>query len=213
MFIIIGLLAKFKKIPGGTNLFIFCCCATGVHACSAYTHVYPDDHIAEKIDHLAIPLLILGTPLTAIRSKIPEASLKVFCWVAFGLFSAAFLPPLHRTVTFVLLGTVLFWRYYAIVNVNLLSQIGLYLSGAFFFIRNGGHGRPIGIQDHHMLHYCVTAGCLLHISYIHSTITYYVASATSSVTSTVTVAAAEAISIVKGSHKSVDSTATPVKDE
>lgn len=33
--------------------------------------------------------------------------------------------------------------------------------------RNGGHeGRPLGLQDHHILHYCVTSACLLHVANI-----------------------------------------------
>ena len=34
--------------------------------------------------------------------------------------------------------------------------------------RNQGHDRWAGYTDHHMLHYCVTVACVLHVAYIRS---------------------------------------------
>lgn len=36
--------------------------------------------------------------------------------------------------------------------------------------RNGGHERPVGLQDHHLLHYLVSAACTLQLFYLwHAT--------------------------------------------
>lgn len=40
------------------------------------------------------------------------------------------------------------------------------MAGGYFFVQNGGHSRPPGLQDHHFLHYCVTAASVLHVVYI-----------------------------------------------
>ena len=36
--------------------------------------------------------------------------------------------------------------------------------------RNGGHKRGNGLQDHHILHYCATASCLLHLAHLYAEI-------------------------------------------
>lgn len=74
---------------GGGALAIFCFCATCTHIFSALGHVYPDSHVLvslvvliilslvlwnlmlhhvpqEKMDHVGIIALILGTPITAL---------------------------------------------------------------------------------------------------------------------------------------------------
>jgi len=57
-------LAHTGHVTGGAALSVFCCCAATTHLLSALTHVYPDDHLLEKVDHIGIVALIVGTPLT-----------------------------------------------------------------------------------------------------------------------------------------------------
>lgn len=58
------LLAHLGLLAGGEALWVFCCCAAATHLLSSLTHVYPDDHFLEKLDHIGIVALIVGTPLT-----------------------------------------------------------------------------------------------------------------------------------------------------
>ncbi|KXZ56129.1 hypothetical protein GPECTOR_1g109 [Gonium pectorale] len=141
------------------------------HGSSALTHVWPDDHILEKIDHLCIPFLVVGTPLTAVMALRPSGPYHVMGGMTMLTLAAAFLRPVYRTLSFVAAGAVMFGYYYWIINVNLVAQVTLYVAGAVFFVRNGGHSRPMGLQDHHMLHYCVTAASLLHVAYIVRAVT------------------------------------------
>ncbi|GIL64904.1 hypothetical protein Vafri_18741 [Volvox africanus] len=165
-FVVLGALAKAGVVPGGFALSMFCFCAAMTHGSSALTHVWPDDHVLEKIDHLCIPFLIIGIPATAVMALRPTGPYHILIAMAVVATATAFLRPLHRTLAFVASGAVLFGYYYWIVDWNIIAQVVLQVAGAVFFVRNGGHSRPVGLQDHHMLHYCVTAGCLLHVIYI-----------------------------------------------
>jgi predicted membrane channel-forming protein YqfA (hemolysin III family) len=165
-FSILSLCSFLGMIHGGTTLSLFTACATTTHLLSALTHVWPDNHALEKCDHVGIVALIVGTPLTAAMAVGPGNDLGVMGAVALALVAAAFMPPLFRTVTFVGLGALLFFSYFYIVNFNFCAQVALYLLGAASFIRNSGHDRWTGWTDHHMLHYTVTAACMLHVCYI-----------------------------------------------
>ncbi|PNH12495.1 hypothetical protein TSOC_000589 [Tetrabaena socialis] len=165
-FVLLGALAKAGIVPGGFALSVFCFCAAMTQGSSALTHVWPDDHLLEKIDHVCIPFLIIGVPLTAVMALRPSSPYHMMVVVAVVAVAAAFLRPLYRTLTFVASGAVLFGYYFFIVNWNLVWQVVLQVAGAVFFVRNGGHSRPMGLQDHHFLHYCVTSACMLHVLYI-----------------------------------------------
>lgn len=52
--------AKWKSVC------LFCCSAGIMHIGSAVTHVYPDDIFLEKLDHLGIATLVMGTPISTI---------------------------------------------------------------------------------------------------------------------------------------------------
>ncbi|GLC45763.1 hypothetical protein PLESTB_000501300 [Pleodorina starrii] len=165
-FVVLGALAKAGVVPGGLSMSVFCFCAAMTHGSSTLTHVWPDDHVLEKIDHLCIPFLIIGVPLTAVMALRPSGPYHVMAAMAVVATLAAFLPPLYRTLAFVASGAVLFGYYFWIVDWNILTQVVLQVAGGVFFVRNGGHSRPTGLQDHHMLHYCVTSACILHVVYI-----------------------------------------------
>ncbi|KAJ9514517.1 hypothetical protein QJQ45_016254 [Haematococcus lacustris] len=151
-------------------------CATAAAAAAAATAgtaVYPTllaGLVQEKMDHLGIVALILGTPLTAAVAQDPEVDLRVMLCTGVGLLAAAFLRPLMRTLAFVGLGAVLFFTYYQIVNINLGIQVAMYLCGAYSFVRNKGHERWPGLTDHHLLHYWVSLGCCLHLMYIRDAV-------------------------------------------
>ncbi|PNW77179.1 hypothetical protein CHLRE_10g425650v5 [Chlamydomonas reinhardtii] len=165
-FIVLGALAKAGAVPGDNALAVFCFCAAMTHGSSALTHVWPDDHLLEKIDHLCIPFLIVGVPLTAVMALRPQGPYHVLTAVAVAATGAAFLRPLHRTLAFIASGAVLFGYYFWIVDWNIVAQVVLQVAGGYFFVQNGGHSRPPGLQDHHFLHYCVTAASVLHVVYI-----------------------------------------------
>ncbi|KAK9841749.1 hypothetical protein WJX81_000681 [Elliptochloris bilobata] len=150
-------------------LGIFCFCAAWTHLGSAVTHVWPDSFTLEKLDHIGIVVLILGTPVTALMAHehggIP-ADMKA-CFV--GMLGAAFLPPAPRVAGFaagVLAMVAMHFR--KIMNANLAMQLVLYAVGGAAFLRNGGHGgkRPVFLSDHHLLHYAVTVACGMHAFYI-----------------------------------------------
>jgi predicted membrane channel-forming protein YqfA (hemolysin III family) len=57
------------------SVIIFCFSAGIMHTGSAVTHVYPDDHFLEKLDHLGIVTLVMGTPISTlvVRSHVCAA--------------------------------------------------------------------------------------------------------------------------------------------
>ncbi|KAG2496610.1 hypothetical protein HYH03_005431 [Edaphochlamys debaryana] len=169
-FLILGILALAGAMPGGHPLGVYGFCAMMTHAASTATHVWPDDRVLEKVDHICISFLIIGVPLTAIMALRPSGPYLVLGIMAGLCVGAAFLKPLYRTLGFVACGTVLFIAYRWIVNWNLVGQVVLQLIGGWFFVRNDGHGRWLGLQDHHILHYCVTAACVLHVIYIEQAV-------------------------------------------
>lgn len=50
----------------GHGIAVFCFCSCAMHFLSALTHVYPDDIYLEKLDHLGIVCLVMGTPISTI---------------------------------------------------------------------------------------------------------------------------------------------------
>lgn len=77
------LCARGGVLPGGAALAVFCCCASLTHLLSALTHVWPDDHALEKLDHLGIVALIVGTPLTQLMVRVD------CCWAGIVGFESA----------------------------------------------------------------------------------------------------------------------------
>lgn len=165
-FLIIALGVYADLVRGGIPLAVFCLCAATTHLASAITHVYPDDHVLEKMDHIGIVALILGTPVTALMAVHPHGDTTVMSISGLALLVAAFFPPVLRTVSFVAIGSVMAGHYNYLVNANLGLQLVMYVAGAVAFVRGGGHRRWQGCSDHHMLHYLVTAACCLHVWYI-----------------------------------------------
>ncbi len=88
--------------------------------------------------------------------------------VSFLLIGAAFLRPLPRVTGFILCIVLMVIIYHKQVLTSILAtELGLYLLGAVFFLRNGGHARRFtGLQDHHALHYLVTIASALHVKYL-----------------------------------------------
>jgi predicted membrane channel-forming protein YqfA (hemolysin III family) len=72
------LLAHLHLVAGGEALWVFCCCAATTHLLSSLTHVYPDDHFLEKLDHIGIVALIVGTPLTQMMVSSQLAAVCFF---------------------------------------------------------------------------------------------------------------------------------------
>lgn len=89
----------------------------------------------EKLDHLGIVALIVGTPITQSMALLPGADLAVMYGSCLALLAVAFLRPLLRTLGFLGIGAVMVVRYYYIVNLNLGLQIVLYVAGAVSFVR------------------------------------------------------------------------------
>jgi Haemolysin-III related len=48
---------------------LFGVCAACTHLFSAVTHVWPDDHYLEKLDHLGIVLTVVGTPVSTLLAR------------------------------------------------------------------------------------------------------------------------------------------------
>eukprot|EP00197_Chlamydomonas_leiostraca_P005473 CAMPEP_0202864134 /NCGR_PEP_ID=MMETSP1391-20130828/4499_1 /ASSEMBLY_ACC=CAM_ASM_000867 /TAXON_ID=1034604 /ORGANISM="Chlamydomonas leiostraca, Strain SAG 11-49" /LENGTH=237 /DNA_ID=CAMNT_0049543847 /DNA_START=126 /DNA_END=839 /DNA_ORIENTATION=- len=173
--VVLGLLGWFNLTIGGLPLVIFCGGAAMTHLLSALTHVWPDDHVLEKIDHLGIMGLLLGVPFSATMAKDPEADLMPMGVILLLFIAAAFLTPALRTISYVTLGGAICFLYYQIVNYNLVAQVVMYLIGAYAFVRNSGHERGLGFfADHHMLHYFTSAGAALHVLYIRDAVTHQV---------------------------------------
>ncbi|KAF8065666.1 NAA20 [Scenedesmus sp. PABB004] len=164
--LLLGLAAHAGVARGGDALAVFCCCAATTHLLSALTHVWPDDHLLEKADHIGIVALIVGTPLTQLMALDPGHDRTTLLVASAALLGAAFLPPAPRTAGFIGIGAVMVWTLQHIVDGPLVVQCLLYVAGGLAFVRNGGHDRWLGLQDHHLLHYKVTLACAIHVAAI-----------------------------------------------
>lgn len=119
----------------------------------------------EKLDHIGIIALILGTPITAllvscaspcatVQSIESAVLLEVgICTVVLqakehgdiptdlkyasvGMLIAAFLPPTPRVLGFASgIGVIVAFHYHKIMNINLIAQLALYLIGGISFLR------------------------------------------------------------------------------
>ncbi|KAG1656019.1 hypothetical protein FOA52_005647 [Chlamydomonas sp. UWO 241] len=133
--VVLGVCALLGSFSGGTPMAVFCACAATTHLLSAVTHVWPDDHALEKLDHVGIVALIVGTPLTAAMARRPDGDLTVMGLVAAGLLVSAFMQPLPRTLSFVALAAVLLFSYGYVMNALFAAEVVMYLAGAIAFIR------------------------------------------------------------------------------
>jgi hypothetical protein len=97
-----------------------------MHACAAQ----------EKLDHIGIVALVVGTPVTALMAH-EHGELPLDVKLCFGLMLvAALCPPAPRVAGFsagTLAMVALHWR--VIFNANLGVQLGLYGAGALCFLR------------------------------------------------------------------------------
>ena len=67
----LALASSFSSQPGHEALSLFAACACSTHLFSALTHVWPDDHYLEKLDHLGIAALAVGTPISTLLVRLP----------------------------------------------------------------------------------------------------------------------------------------------
>jgi predicted membrane channel-forming protein YqfA (hemolysin III family) len=146
---------------------VFAAFAAITHGCSALTHIYPDSHAIEKMDHIGITATIIGTPVTALMAK-EHGHLPTQLQIISGLLLiAAFLRPVPRVLGFISGGAAMVYFYGGmLVDSIFVIELVLYVSGGIFFLRNDGHSRGVGLADHHFLHYFVTAASVLHIKYL-----------------------------------------------
>lgn len=164
LFPLIALATKTKALA------FFSLCAATTHILSGLTHMWPEDKIVEKMDHIGIVVLIVGTPFTAAMAQKPNDDRRAMGIYTLALLAAAFMRPLLRTILFAWIGIMLVLSYPYIIDANLGLQALLYLIGAICFLTNSGHNRTlIALADHHILHYLVTLACLLHTKYIMDT--------------------------------------------
>eukprot|EP00887_Chlorella_sp_A99_P003363 scaffold26.g3363.t1 len=163
LLLLLAALGAGGAVSGGRALAVWGVCSGATHVFSSLGHVYPDSHALEKLDHLGIVATIVGTPLTALmasplgrapgqgtagrneggsaeralhasRTHPPRARL---------LLGAAFMRPLPRVLGFVAGGAAAVALYARqLACATLAAEIALYLAGAAFFLRNGGHARP-----------------------------------------------------------------------
>jgi len=146
---------------------VFAIFAAVTHGFSALTHIYPDDHAIEKLDHIGITATIIGTPITALMAKEHGHLPTPWLWVSAWLLFSAFLAPVPRVVGFMSGGAVLVYYFGAMVLDEIfLLELLLYVAGGLFFLRNDGHSRGVGLADHHLLHYFSTLASILHIKYL-----------------------------------------------
>ena len=90
----------------------------------------------EKLDHIGIVVLILGTPVTALMAQehggIPH-DIK-YCFA--GMLAAAFLPPAPRVAGFATgVVAMVAMHFRTVMNANLAVQLVLYAGGGVAFLR------------------------------------------------------------------------------
>ena len=172
VFLVSGLISIYTLSPKNRATFlplaIFLLCASTTHLLSCLTHVYPDDHVLEKIDHIGIVALIVGTPLTAVMARRPGHPITTTVFCALALLICAAFPPTARTLGFVVVGAILVISHWFIMNPLFAVEMVLYSACALCFLRGQGHTR-LGVtwlSDHHFLHYFTTSASLIHVIYI-----------------------------------------------
>jgi predicted membrane channel-forming protein YqfA (hemolysin III family) len=152
-------------IPFAIGLFSIFAAVT--HGFSALTHVFPDDHTIEKLDHIGITATIIGTPVTALIAKEHGDLPPPLLWLSVWLLLSAFLKPVPRVIGFMSGGALMVYLFGLLVLDEIfLVELFLYFSGGLFFLRNDGHSRGVGLADHHFLHYFSTVASVLHIKYL-----------------------------------------------
>lgn len=168
LFWVLGITKLVTDFATWKSVCVFCTSAGMMHVGSAMTHVYPDDVYLEKLDHLGIATLVMGTPISTIMARFPDESITSLAAVASTMFLAAFFPPFLRTAAFGA-GTLHIYalNFSRVHSPHLTTEVILYAIGAIAFLRGKGHNRPAGLQDHHFLHYCGTAACLLHLAHLY----------------------------------------------
>ena len=72
---------------------------------------------------LVLTLLKCHPLITHDQASRPDGDLSAMGLFALVLLGAAFMPPLPRTIAFVLMGASLFLYYYFIVNLNFCAQV------------------------------------------------------------------------------------------
>ncbi|KAL6769301.1 hypothetical protein ACKKBG_A30475 [Auxenochlorella protothecoides x Auxenochlorella symbiontica] len=167
----LAILCALGFLHGSPSVTVYAACAATTHGMSALTHVFPESRTLEKADHIGIVATIVGTPVSAMLAHsahgISEMPLGVWFILA-GLFACAWARPFPRTSGFIGLGTGLVYYCWDVINLNLTTQILLYICGAVLFLRNSGHSRWPGLSDHHGLHYCVTIAASMHLVYLYN---------------------------------------------
>lgn len=161
--------ASDKVIGGYKNaieaLRLYCVCAIVTQGLSALTHTWPDLIWLEKLDHVGIVFMLVGTPWTAMRAHgWPCEIFKVYG--VLGIV-CALAPPLPRVLGFLAMGAGMSWVCRRAMNVILGLEVALIFTSALLFLRGRGHELScVGLADHHVLHYCVTMASMLHVVYI-----------------------------------------------
>ncbi len=92
--------------------------------------------LQEKLDHVAIVALIVGTPLTALLARTQGHIPSDIWWALAWLLVSAALPPRLRVGGFVLGPLVWTCLHPEMLTPNLGAQIVLYLFGAVSFLRS-----------------------------------------------------------------------------
>lgn len=171
LLLLLAALGAGGAVSGGRALAVWGVCSGATHVFSSLGHVYPDSHALEKLDHLGIVATIVGTPLTALMAQEHDHVPAPMLWITGLLLGAAFMRPLPRVLGFVAGGAAAVALYARqLACATLAAEIALYLAGAAFFLRNGGHARWPGFTDHHLLHYFVSVAAGLHVWYILATL-------------------------------------------
>eukprot|EP00892_Ulva_mutabilis_P007006 jgi/Ulvmu1/4678/UM002_0409.1 len=169
LFLCFGLyqLVSEVRVTSSWGITLYCFCSCMMHFLSALTHVYPDDIYLEKLDHLGIVCLVMGTPISTMLVRYPDDPVHHLAATALAMVVAAFLRPTLRTISFgagvMYIYATNFWRVH---STNMAVEVLLYSIGSVFFLRNQGHKRWHGLQDHHFLHYASSAATFVHLAHL-----------------------------------------------
>lgn len=166
-----ALLAVAWAYRGSLPVVVHSLCTAVNHLCSALTHIWPDSVPLEKLDHVGIVFNLISTPLTTVLARSPGTAsttntLRPFAAGSLCALAAVFAPRGLRTAAWVAVAVWLYSAHSWILDGPTLAVVALYAVGAAAFVRDGGHERPAGLQDHHILHYAVTAATAAQTAYL-----------------------------------------------
>ena len=160
-----------QLLPFSFPLLIHASLVGLAHLTSVLAHVFPDSIWFEKADHVGISIWIASTTYTGLTAVCPGGDLRTY-WYTTAATGAICTIPNHkvRAALSLIAGFVQACTYLGTLLWSsrvFLAEMMLYLLGGAVYIRGRNYNDKYhAFSDHHIMHYCVTAGAFMHMVFL-----------------------------------------------